>query len=94
MDLLYLTIQATENYSAALLTSTVLERPKLLSFSFYCSAGSRVAGHSSVLEKTTPPILFRPDLDEPGCKKTYLETLGANMDVDVCVDVNVYHQVM
>ena len=27
-------------------------------------------------------------------KKTYLETLGANMDVDVCVDVNVYHQVM
>ena len=27
-------------------------------------------------------------------KKTYLETLGANMDVDVCVDVNVCHQVM
>jgi len=53
-----------------------LEQQKLLSLSFYCSVGSRVTGRSNALEKTTPPILFRPDLDVPGCKKHKWKTLG------------------
>ena len=53
-----------------------------------------MTGRSNALDRTTSPILFRPDLDVPECKKNICGNVGFNMDVDVCVDFNVYRQVM